>query len=151
MEGADAPNDPYKLYLPATFFCGVLFIELTQAHAVTDKALSALLAGIDLRGFIGGVVLRGEGHTLPHAGSLFLVRSDKAIEGLGPKTSLLEMGMTRSTKLAGGIHVGAMLQWSESAFAQFAFDLIARLQGTYRSGFLSSFYGMGSTWKEITG
>lgn len=126
-------------------------MELMQAHARTDKALFALLAGVDLRGFVGGVVLRGEGHTDPHTGSLFLVRSDRAVEGLTRETSLLEMGMTRSAELADGIHIGAMLQWSESAFAQFAFDLIARLQGTYRTGYLSSFYGMGSSWKEITG
>jgi hypothetical protein len=39
--------------------------------------------------------------------------------------------------------------WSEFAFAQFAFDLIAMMQGTYEASRLSSFYGIGSSFAEL--
>ena len=42
-----------------------------------------------------------------------------------------------------------MIQWSESGFARFAFDLLAMVQGTFRPGYVSSFYGMGSTLTEL--
>jgi len=47
-----------------------------------------------------------------------------------------------------GLHYGSMLMWHESAFSQFGFDLIAMMQGTYRSGYLSSFYGVGASRVE---
>jgi hypothetical protein len=145
MEGADAPNDPYKLYLPPAFFCGVVFMELMTEHAGTEKTLSAILEGIPARGFIGGVVLRCEGHTLPDTGRISLVSHESPFEGFATGTSLIGLGMTASTESAPGIHIGAMLQWSGSGFAAFAFDLVALLQGTFRAGYISSFYGMGTT------
>src|SRR5260370_19833132 len=51
--------------------------------------------------------------------------------------------MADSVMIAENLHYGSMLMWSDIVFSQFAFDLIAMMQGTYRSGFLSSFYGMG--------
>jgi hypothetical protein len=42
-----------------------------------------------------------------------------------------------------------MLKWAESQFAQFAFDLIAIMQGTYEAGRLSSFYGVGNSFFEM--
>src|SRR5262249_50763009 len=107
--------------------------------------------GRHLRGFFGGVVLRGEGHTLPHTGRLSLLKSANPIESLlrGGLTPLLEMGMSKSIMLAENNHIAAMLEWSESAFAEFAFDLVAMFQGVYEVGARSSFYGLGSTWHEL--
>jgi hypothetical protein len=65
------------------------------------------------------------------------------------KTQLLEFGMSKSVQLAENVHIGSMLKWSESGFAQFAFDMIAMIQGTYESGRLSSFYGIGGTFAEL--
>jgi hypothetical protein len=52
--------------------------------------------------------------------------------------------MCESVKVSDDFHLGAMLLWSEANFAGFGFDLIAHLQGTYESGRVSSFYGIGS-------
>jgi hypothetical protein len=57
--------------------------------------------------------------------------------------------MSKSVRVADNVHIGSMVMWSESAFAQFAFDLIAMIQGTYEVGRASSFYGMGSSFAEL--
>lgn len=150
MQGLDAATDRYRLYLPPTFSCGLLFVELRVEDATSEVALAALVEGIGLRGFFGGVVLRGEGHTLPHTGRLSITRSDSPVSSIGPATgtSLLEIGMSASVPVADSVHIGAMLDWSEMGFARFAFDLVAMLQGTF-DGRLSSFYGFGSSWGEM--
>lgn len=56
--------------------------------------------------------------------------------------------MSKSVKVTDTLHFGAMLMWSEAAFAQFGFDLIAIMQGTYEPGRISSFYGMGNSQLE---
>jgi hypothetical protein len=35
-----------------------------------------------------------------------------------------------------------MFHWAEANFSQFAFDLIAMMNGTYNPGLLSSWHGM---------
>jgi hypothetical protein len=107
--------------------------------------------GLGLRGFVGGIVLRGQGHSMPHTGRLFLIRSDTPGESRSSKNgaSLLEFGLTSTTAVAENVHIGAMLTWAESAFAQFSFDVAAMLQGTFEVGRLSSLYGVGSSWLEL--
>ena len=46
-------------------------------------------------------------------------------------------------------HIGAAINWAEFHFAQFAFDLIAMIQGTYQPGRISSFHGIGSSFLEL--
>jgi hypothetical protein len=151
MRGIDAPAELYKLQLPPAFRCGSLFFELRQADANSEAALSALIDGHDLRGYFGGLILRGEGHTLPQTARLSLTRSKSATESMrcGGATPLLEFGMSKSVQHAEHDHIGSMLMWSEFGFAQFAFDLIAMMQGTYEPGRLSSYYGFGSTSFEL--
>jgi hypothetical protein len=150
LQDTDEPGQRYKLYLPPSFFCGVAFVDLKVENANSPTLLPKLIDGIGLRGFIGGIVLRGEGHTLPHTGRLQLMRSETPIEGSDPKKiPLLESGWSQSKKLAEKVNIGASLIWSEPTFAQFAFDLVALLGGTYEIGRMSSFYGLGSTWQEI--
>jgi hypothetical protein len=88
---------------------------------------------------------------MPQTGRLFLVRSDTPGESTMSKsgTSLLEFGLSSTTAVEENVHIGAMLKWDESAFAQFAFDIVAMLQGTFEVGRLSSFYGVGSSWLEF--
>jgi hypothetical protein len=151
MGAVDAPNARYKLHLPPQFYCGVVFAELRYSHARSDAILTSLLDGVALRGFMGGVVLRGEGHTLPHTGRLVLTESKTATESTltTGSTSLLEVGLSNTTQVAEHLHVGAMLSWSEFEFAKFSFDLIALMQGTYQAGRISSFYGLGSSFHEL--
>src|SRR5262249_12682234 len=100
-----------------------------------------------------GLILRGEGHALPAAGRISLTVSVTPIEstiGAG-KQSLLDfrLPMAQSIQVRENLHYGSMLMWSERAFAQFAFDLIAMMQGSYQVGRLSSFHGIGtSQWDQ---
>lgn len=147
MGGPDEAGEKYKLHLPPTFCCGLVFFDLKQEHQFSEAALSKLIAGIELRGFFGGVVLRGDGHQKDVTGKLNLLRSETPIEStIGKsKQSLLNFGMTESIKIADNFHFGAMLMWDEPNFSQFGFDVLAMMQGTYEVGRLSSFHGMGTS------
>ncbi len=148
--GVDDAAEMYKLYLPPTFCCGVVFYDLKESDQHSESALAKLLAGIELRGFLGGVVLRGEGHQQDTTGDISLLRSETPIQsdvGKG-KNSLLKSGMCKSVKLADDLHFGAWIFWAEANFSRFAFDLLATMKGTYEAGRASSFYGLGSSQME---
>jgi hypothetical protein len=151
MKGLDHPQERYKLHLPEKFFCGFVCVELRQDKMYSEAALSAGIDGIGLRRFFGGLVLRAEGNRSEHAGRVVLTQSETPIKSTvkGGKTPLMEFGMSESVPISEKVHIGTMIRWSESEFAQFAFDLIAMLQGTYVAGRLSSFYGMGSSFHEM--
>ena len=151
MAGLDDPEERYKLHLPAKFFCGFVCVELRHDQMYSEAALSAVISDISLRGFVGGLVLRAEGNTSEQSGRIVLTQSEIPIESSIKrcKTPLMEFGMSASVQIAEKVHIGAMISWSESAFAQFAFDLVAMLQGTYEVGRLSNFYGMGSSFHEM--
>lgn len=147
LRHVDVPTECHKLYLPPTFCCGSIFIELRHDDANSQTAMSELACAVGLRGFFGGVILRGQGHALPHTGRLTLYRSEKPIDGIrcSKETPLLQFALSKSIQLGDSIHVGSQLMWSEMGFAEFAFDLIAMMQGTYAVGRISSFYGFGGT------
>lgn len=65
MKGVDAPSERYKRHLPPQFFCGLVFFELRREHERSESALTSVAEGVDLRGFMGGIILRGEGHNKP--------------------------------------------------------------------------------------
>ena len=151
MVGIDEPGEKYKLHLTSTFCCGLVFFNLKQEHQFSEAALSKLIAGIELRGFFGGIILRGEGRQKGDTGKLSLLRSETPIEStIGKnKQSLLNFGMTESLKITDSLYFGAMLMWGEPNFSQFGFDVLAMMQGTYEAGRLSSFHGMGtSEWEQ---
>jgi hypothetical protein len=152
MDGQDNPSIPYRLYLPPSFRCGLVFFELRSNEVRNKNLLPKLVEGFDLRGFIGGLILRGEGLNLPQSGRLELIQSNTEIakDPLDTATTpLIEAGITKTIQIGDRLHIGAMLKWSESAFSQFAFDLVAMLEGTYDPGRISSFYGMGSSFAEL--
>ncbi len=151
MGGPDDPQERYKLHLPATFCCGPVFFDLNEENQFSEAALANLIAGVELRGFFGGIILRGQGHKKDATGKMSLTRSETAIEStIGRnKSSLLNFGMTQSVKVTDNLYFGAMLMWNEFHFSQFGFDLIAMMQGTYEVGRISSFHGMGSSeWEQ---
>lgn len=147
MGGPDEPQEKYKLHLPPTFSCGLVFFELRKEHQFSESAMNRIVEARQLRGFFGGVILRGEEHTKEVTGELSLFRSETPIEstiGKG-KQSLLNFGMAESIKISDNLHCGPMLRWTESNFSQFGFNVIAMMQGTYEVGRLSSFHGMGTS------
>jgi hypothetical protein len=127
------------------------FFELREAHAKNAASLDALIEGNDIRGYVGGIILRGEGHLLPQTGRLCLARLADPFDGtiaLGT-CDLHKFALSASVPLAENVHVASELVWSESVFAEFAFDLIAMVQGTYNPGRLSSLYGIGGRFAEM--
>jgi len=151
MGGPDDPQEKYKLHLPSTFCCGLVFFDLKREHQYSESALAKIIERGQLRGFFGGVVLRGEGNTIAATGKLSGVHSKTQIEsriGAGKDSLLSGLAMCQSVRLRDDLHFGAMLFWAEYHFSQFGFDLIAMMQGTYDVRFLSSFYGMGASEAE---
>jgi hypothetical protein len=150
MGGIDAPRSPYKMYLRDTFCCGAVFFELHKAEETSDAALAAFVDGLDVRGFFGGMILRAESHTTGNIGLVNLLLGEEPITKPVPdKTLLSEFGISKSVQIEEGQHISSQIEWMEWAFARFAFDLIARMQGTYQPGKISSFYGLGSGVAEL--
>lgn len=148
MNGLDEPNERYKLHLPPSFVCGLIFIELRQRYQFSELALKRVIDGIVLRKYIGGIILRADGIQQSLTGDLGLLRSETPIDSTisRKKLSLLsDAALSVSVKVSDDFHLGAMLLWMEANFARFGFDLIAHMQGTYESGRVSSLYGFGST------
>ncbi len=50
-------------------------------------------------------------------------------------------GWSKSKEVWPGKHLQCLLQWTQSGFGQFAFDLIAVMNGTYQPGRASSLHG----------
>jgi len=152
MSGIDSPDERYKMYLPSDFFCGVVFFELRKDNEFDKSALNSIIGGIDLRGFRGGVILRGEDHIKQVTGKIDLLRSETAMVSTikKPERSLLSgWGDADSLRIKDDLHFGAMLMWLEPNFSQYAFDLVALLNGTFEIGRLSSFHALGTTeWAE---
>jgi len=151
MGGPDDSHEKYKLHLPSTFCCGFVFFNLLQKDQFSEAALGKVVSGIELRGFFGGLILRGEGHNKPLTGRISLFKSETPIESTigSSKQSLLNSGMTQSKQVTERLFFGSMLVWAEPNFSQFGFDVIAMMQGSYEVGRVSSFYGMGtSEWEQ---
>jgi hypothetical protein len=149
MSSLDQAGERYKKYLPPCFTCGLVFFDLKVDEAYNEAALSHIVsAHLKLRRFFGGLVLRGEGHQKPVTGRITFLQGKEAHDSfIAPDKQSLLYGaaMSRTLQLRDDLHIGAMVMWAEMAFAQFGFDLIAMMQGTYESGRLSSWYGIGRT------
>jgi hypothetical protein len=108
--------------------------------------IEIISGALELRGFFGGIILRGEGQRKEFTGRISIVKSEKPFNStIKNHSASLLSGVTGSVKLGDHIYLGSMLMWTEWFFSQFGFDLIAMMQGTYQSGSLSSFHGMGAS------
>lgn len=147
MQKIDTPEQRVKLYLPKEFFCAVVFFELRKEQEKDFKALDAILKGTELRGFYGGIILRSE--TLgPHYAGKLSVLVENDCYGHDNR-SLFFWSYSNSNKIDNNYYHRILLNHCESYFAQFAFDIIALLKGSYNSGIISSLHGMGTTdWKN---
>ena len=148
----DPDSYRYPRFLPASFSSHVVFFELPRTEMGKTSIMDGLVPRTYLRGYAGGLVLSGDGLSEDSAGQLSLSVSK---EPIAPMTPGLPGGacMSESVEYEPGAHFNMMLLWSENAFAQFAFDLVARLTGVYRPGFVSSFHGMsihGPKWPFST-
>jgi len=148
MSNIDEPNEIYKKYLPADFFCGTIFFELRKENEFDKLALNNLIKGIYLRGFFGGIILRGEGYSKPYTARIELLKSKTELKSMisKPDRSMLKRFCDAdSLKINDQLHIGAMMNWLEPNFSRFAFDLVARLNGTFKVDSLSSFHTFGTS------
>jgi len=152
MSGIESPDERYKMYLPADFFCGIAFFELRIQDEFDKAALNSMVNGLQLRGFIGAIILRGEGNEKQLTGKIDILHSETAMTSTieKPETSLLSgLGLADTVREMDKLHYGAMLMWSEPSFSRYAFDLVAILNGTFEIGRASSFHALGTTeWAE---
>lgn len=149
LQSIDDPSKPYKTHLSPNFFCGVIFFEICAEDEFSPSLLNKLVDP-NLRGYIGGIVLRGENLPLELAGKieLFTTNQPQSTEIGKNKGSLIRQNtlpFSKSTQISENEHFGAMISWTGAAFSMWAFDILALLNGTYRKGFRSSMYGM--TWR----
>ncbi|KIO74623.1 hypothetical protein TH53_25325 [Pedobacter lusitanus] len=152
MSGIDAPDERYKKYLPRDFFCSLVFFELRKENEFDKGAINMMVDGYSLRGYSGGVILRGSGHSKDNTGHISLLNSQQPIISSleKPERSLLgPFTLSDTIKIDENSYFGAMLDWAEPNFSKFAFDLVALLNGTFESGRISSFHALGTTeWAD---
>lgn len=154
LVGVDGDSDRYKIFLPPGFFSYVVFFELRNVYRNDRNGLIKMVDGVSLRGFSGGVILRGEKFNNKPTASLSLSHSNQEINFTKDRPSSdLFVGhyMTDFFQAENGVYYGANLSWSESNFARFAFDIIARLNGSYKVGYSSSEYAFGMSEIPETG
>lgn len=150
MQAMDPPHERYKVHLPPQFSCGLVFFELHAKEARSEAALGAVVDGANLRGFFGGLILRAEGHSKPLTGELRLnvFESPRPSDILEAGASLLDFAFSKTMPVDENQHLSASLFWTELAFNEFGFDLIALMNGTFRTNMRSSYYAQGSAQLE---
>lgn len=141
----DDPTERYPKWLPPQFFSAIVFFEARKDDEYAAAALDNLVPATYPRGYFGAFILRGEG--LPDDVSAQV----RVLEGAEPMASLVGRSaesivtgtpFSNSKPQADGKHLGVHVMWSQAAFAMFAFDVVALLNGTFRTGYVSSFHGM---------
>ncbi|MEQ7799766.1 DUF6602 domain-containing protein [Pedobacter sp. ASV1-7] len=144
----DPPNSRSKLYLPANFFCATVFFELRKENEKDFVALDELVEATMIRRFFGGMILRAETEYKRGAGKIFF-RNENVDNGPNNGTRLSFWTSSKCLKYTDDCYFSLLLNYSETYFSEFAFDIIALLKGTYQPHVLSSLHCMGSTsWEN---
>jgi hypothetical protein len=142
MSGVDAASEIYPRFLPASAVLAMVFFELRMVDRKDVEALNLLRDANFQRTFYGATILRGEGKDPDDTGISRKYFSELPLKEMLTANGLLH-GMTMTaTKESNSHQLGAMLKWSDTSFSEFAFDLLALLNGTYRPGYASSFHGL---------
>jgi hypothetical protein len=138
-EKNDAADERYKKYLPNSFFWGMIYIEArNDANKSAKTIYEKYLTKMKVRGHYSTLIMRGEGKDC--SGKIMLTRGESKIES---NADLFEFGMyTLPNEIPGIGYLGAFCMWSDIMFVNFAFDILALLNGTYELGRLSSFHGL---------
>lgn len=144
----DPINHPLKLYLPQNFFCATVFFELREKDDKDFTALDELLEAASLRGFYGGFILRSEILEKYYSGKIYPL--NESLNIVPNNQSLSYAACSKCIDLADSTYYRIKLDHFESYLAEFAFDILALLKGTYNSNIISSMYGMGSSQWETS-
>lgn len=142
MVGVDEGTDRYPRYLPSSVVLAMLYFELRHEDRNDLAALDLLRSASFGRGFYGGVILRGDGKDSDETARLQQLNADQEMEPLFTEAGLLHGVALTGTETVHNQLRSVALMWSAVTFADFAFDLLAILKGTYRQGFASSLHGL---------
>lgn len=136
----DDENEPYRRYISKDFYMGMVFFEYLKKDQEENHQLllNKLVPTNIQRGLMGGIILQAEGMDRSVTGKFEYCVGNEPTKfgGIAPN------GWSKSREVEPGRHLLCLLQWTQSSFAQFAFDLIAVMNGTYRPGFASSLHGL---------
>ncbi len=152
LAAVDLPGTRYPAFCPNTFFSALLFFEIEPTDADHRDILTTLLPDNNMRGFLGGLVLRSSREPPDHCGRFEYIGWDVPD---GEKKKLKNGDVVlmdtcppldKALSLSHGRRIGesliaTKLGWGREAFAQFAFDIVANLAGRYEPGTLSSWHG----------
>jgi hypothetical protein len=141
LQDVDPASERYKRYLPPDFFCAVVYFEDRGGRRFKESTMANAIPDRPLRGYFGGIILRADDLQSDESLRMFFLVSKKMYDPRAEKNTLAaltEAPMANHHTIANGYNVGAMLHRGESAFAMFAFDLLALLNGTYETGRVSS-------------
>lgn len=137
----DGDEERYPTYLPRNCVLACVFFEVMEADRASTAAVQALYTGPQFnRAFYGGLVLSGEGLPLDATGITKLLVGDRDAGRPQAYGDLLTPHCLISTEATG---IGASLvslDWMDTNFASFAFDLLAIMRGKYERGRVSSFH-----------
>ena len=144
LSDVDDPNERYKKYLPSNFCCGLVFYELREKHRHQSKCLEYLMEGLSMRGFLGAIILEGEGLSEELTGTIRYLRGDRIPNVLTKEFDLLRAYSHHFSTQQNNdeTYDGVMLNWFVNGFIQFMFDLIAIWNGKFEPGRVSSFHGL---------
>jgi len=121
-------------FFPDHFFKGCVFFERRKSRESLQKTLDEFLPLFNSRGVPGVIVLRDEYHP-NESFRMWITRITEANPPEGRKNG-------SSTFDIGGIPTKFRLLGSGFAFAQYAFDLLAAMNGVYDARRLSSMHGI---------
>jgi hypothetical protein len=134
LAGVDLPGEQFKKFLPQRFFTAIIFFELRNEDR---NAFSALFKFVpdQLRVWPGGLILRGEGLRRELSGKIGLTHNTNSPPvPIGPSGHDLLGFAWSESKQFNGTYWSASLQWTSNEFSNFAFDVLAMLNGTYQLG-----------------
>jgi hypothetical protein len=149
LEKIDDEGEFYRKYIPIKFYMGIVFFELLEKNQKQTEIFSKLIPTNFQRGFSGGVILTAEGLNRNSTGLFKYIKTNEPMSGSVDKDRLAVTEgagrWSKSVMLSSNEYIACLLDWSESNFARFAFELIAVMDGTYRQGFIPSWHGMSFT------
>lgn len=127
VNGLNPDPDGQNLFLPNNFFWGLVFFEILPTDLGNINTLNQLIEGIEIRGFMGGIVLRYEKYH-DQSGSIHLatIRGDHQ---LTPKPDNYSNTIDYyGNRCIFGHH------FTSSSFTEFAMNILMRLnpQGGYK-------------------
>jgi hypothetical protein len=142
MKGANKIGEPYPKYLPINTVLSMLFFELRAADAGDSGVLNLVRDFQTIRTFYGPIVLRGEGLHPDYTGKFNKLRANDPMGPIWSEKGMLEGYAHSESTQFGTDQILASVMWGDVNFSDFAFDLLALLNGTFRPNFASSFHGL---------